>query len=231
MAILKIQPLAVDSSNSFTFANVTATVNLSAGSANLGNSASANYFVGNVSVTSSANLGSVSNITITGGTSGQFLTTNGSGNLTWANVSSGASISVQNDTTTNTTYYPTMSAITSGNLTEVKISTTKMYFNPSTGAMAATDFNSLSDISFKTNVEPLLNGLVVVANIEPVSFNWVESGKKAFGVIAQEIEKVVPEIVTTGANGTKTVSYDQIIPFLVSAIQDLNKQIQELKNK
>jgi hypothetical protein len=222
--------------------------------ANLGNLAEANYISGtlvtsaqpnitsvgtltslastgtvNFTGASNVSLGAIGNVKITGGTNGQYLTTDGTGNLSFGAVTSGTTIT--NDTSTNATYYPIFTTATSGTISAANVSSSKLYFNPSTGDMSATNFNSLSDITYKTNVEPILNGMIVVTNIEPVSFNWIESGKKAYGVIAQEIEKILPEIVTTNADGTKTVSYDQIIPFLVSAIQDLNRQIQELKNK
>lgn len=187
---------------------------------------------GIVDFTSAANvtLGAVANLRITGGSANQYLQTNGSGTLTWANVDSGG-LTITNDTSTDATYYPTFTTSTSGSISAANVSSTKLYFNPSTGALASIDYSTLSDINFKDNVTPIENGMMVVANIEPVSFTWIDTGKKAFGVIAQEIEKILPDIVTTSPEGKKTVSYDQIIPFLVSAIQDLHKQIQELKNR
>ena len=187
---------------------------------------------GVVDFTTTANvtLGAVANLRITGGSANQYLQTNGSGTLTWANVSSGG-LTITNDTSTDATYYPTFTTSTSGSISAANVSSTKLYFNPSTGALASIDYSTLSDINFKDNVTPIVNGMMIVANIEPVSFTWIDTGKKAFGVIAQEIEKILPDIVTTSPEGKKTVSYDQIIPFLVSAIQDLHKQIQELKNR
>ena len=49
------------------------------------------------------------------------------------------------------------------------------------------------------------------------------------GVIAQEIEKVLPEVVTTRDNGYKAVKYEKIIPLLVEAIKELQAEVQELK--
>jgi hypothetical protein len=48
-------------------------------------------------------------------------------------------------------------------------------------------------------------------------------------VIAQQIEELIPEIVTTNEHGVKKVSYDQLIPFLLGAVKELTAQINELK--
>ncbi len=50
------------------------------------------------------------------------------------------------------------------------------------------------------------------------------------GVIAQEVEEVIPEIVQTRDNGYKAVKYEKIVPLLVEAIKELQAEIQELKN-
>jgi len=112
-------------------------------------------------------------------------------------------------------------------------STTRLNYDGNLHAtnLTATDFNSLSDARHKTNVELIVNGIEIINLINPVSFDWIESGEKSYGVIAQEIEKVLPSIVKQDGE-RKTVSYVQLIPFLIQAIQDMQKQIDELsKNK
>lgn len=146
-----------------------------------------------------------------------------------------ASVSVSgvfDDTSTNETYYPLLSSITSGSISNFTISTTKLYFNPFTGDLTATNINSLSDISFKENVNTIPNGLTVVEQLRPVEFVWKDTKEKAYGVIAQEIEKVLPEVVQTNpGTGIKTVSYNQVIPFLIKSIQELTEEINLLKSK
>ena len=105
---------------------------------------------------------------------------------------------------------------------------TAFSFNPGTGEVSATDFNSLSDETLKNNIQPIVNPLNVISKINSVSFNWNNMDKKSFGFIAQEIEKILPEIVTE-TQGKKALSYTQIIPFLVEAIKEQQKQIDELK--
>ena len=65
-------------------------------------------------------------------------------------------------------------------------------------------------------------------------FDWdKKSGKTGSeaGVIAQEIQKVLPQAVITRDNGYLAVKYDQIIPLLIEAIKDLKEEINEMKNQ
>ena len=73
------------------------------------------------------------------GTSGQVLTSNGASAPTWA--ANAATVSITDDTTTNSTLFPLFSAITTGNINTQFVSSTKYQFNPSTGALSATSFN------------------------------------------------------------------------------------------
>ena len=65
----------------------------------------------------------------------------------------------------------------------------------------------------------------IVKALEGVSFNWKESGSKSFGVIAQELEKIIPEAVETNSHGTKSVNYAMITAFLIEAIKELSQKI------
>ena len=111
-----------------------------------------------------------------------------------------------------------------------KVTTSKLIYNASTGTLSTTNFNSSSDQTLKINTKTLVDGLKTVIQLNPVSFNWRDTGRKGYGVIAQEIENVIPEIVET--NGTiKSVSYDQIIPFLIQAVKELKIELEELKSR
>lgn len=138
-------------------------------------------------------------------------------------------IPITDNTTTNDTRYLIFTDISSGALLSTDVSSSKLYFNPSSGTLTTTDYNSLSDIRYKDNIETIYNGGDVVRAINPVTFNWKDTGKKAYGVIAQEIERVLPDIVSTAKSDIKTVSYDQIIPHLISAIKELQQEIDQLK--
>ena len=99
-----------------------------------------------------------------------------------------------------------------------------------TGTVYAQNFDNVSDISFKENIVPLIQSLEMVKKLNPVSFNWKTSGEKSLGLIAQEVEMVLPEVVHTN-DKIKTVSYVQLISLLVSAIQEQQKQIDALSEK
>ena len=99
-----------------------------------------------------------------------------------------------------------------------------------------------SDANLKTNVVSIENALDKVKQIRGVEFDWTqeyiddkggEDGyfvrKHDVGVIAQEVEAVLPEVVGTRENGTKAVRYDRMVALLVEAIKDQQSQIDELK--
>jgi len=140
-----------------------------------------------------------------------------------------ANTTITDDTSTDASFYITLTDITSGTENTLNVSSTKLYFNPSTGQLNSTDYNSLSDRNKKENVESLVDAINVINQINPVSFTWKDNGNKAYGVIAQEIEEVLPDIVSTSSEGVKSVSYTQIIPFLVQVIQEQHKEIQRIK--
>jgi len=62
--------------------------------------------------------------------------------------------------------------------------------------------------------------------IQTYSFNWKDNKNKSYGVIAQELEKVMPELVEKNANGDKTVSYMPLIAIVIEAIKKLDDKIE-----
>jgi hypothetical protein len=80
-----------------------------------------------------------------------------------------------------------------------------------------------SDARLKESVTALKNGLSKVLALRPVSFTWKEEAVNEggdIGFIAQEVEKIVPEVVHTDADGIKSVDYPKLVPILVKAIQE-----------
>lgn len=152
-----------------------------------------------------------------------------SGDQTWKTVTGGATLS--DDTTTNASYYPTFATATSGAMTTAKVASTKLYFNPSTGTLNATVFNALSDAAHKTNVSTIENAVSTVTRLRGVEFDWVDNGTKSSGVIAQELELVLPHLVTTSEDGTKSVNYSGIIGYLIETIRELNDRVATLESK
>ena len=96
-----------------------------------------------------------------------------------------------------------------------------------TGDIAAANFNSTSDISLKGNIKIIEDPIEKVLQLNGVTFNWKENQKPSIGVIAQELEKVLPELVTQG--DIKSVNYNGLIGLLIEAIKEQQKQIDELK--
>ena len=96
------------------------------------------------------------------------------------------------------------------------------------GIVTATDFNSTSDISLKDNIQTIVNPLDKIIKLNGVTFNWKENQKPSIGVIAQELQEVLPELVTQG--NIKTVNYNGIIGVLIEAVKEQQKQIEELKS-
>jgi hypothetical protein len=153
-------------------------------------------------------------------------------NAAFSVANSKVNVVVINDTTTNSDgYYPTLSTITTGTLSTANVSSTKLYYNPSTGQLNASNFNSLSDVNKKKDIVTITNPIEKVTALRGVSFRWKENDVSAMGLIAQEVEMVIPDVVSTSSCGEKSVSYDSIIGLLVEAIKDQQNQINELKKQ
>ena len=92
---------------------------------------------------------------------------------------------------------------------------------------------STSDKRFKNNIKPIKNPIDKILQIGGYTFNWNKKQNtyngNDIGVIAQEIEKVLPEVVTKRDDGFRAVKYDKIVPLLIEAIKDQQKQIDNLK--
>ena len=125
-------------------------------------------------------------------TANTYLNWSGS-SFVWSAVSaSGGGATITNDTTTNSSFYPVFTSITSGTMSTASVANTKMYFNPSTGTFNATVINTLSDVNFKENISEIVNGLDVIKQITAVEYDWKDSGRHSSGVIAQQLETILP---------------------------------------
>ena len=101
-------------------------------------------------------------------------------------------------------------------------------------AGAATFNNNVtafSDARLKDNIETLEDGLAKVEQLRGVTYT--RDGKENIGVIAQEVEKILPEIVLTADDemGTKSVDYSRITAVLIEAVKELSAKVKELENK
>jgi hypothetical protein len=143
-------------------------------------------------------------------------------------AASASTATVVDDTSTNATYYPMLGQATSGN-TAPKVSSTKLTFNPSSGLLTSTDYNSSSDKRLKKNVKTVTGALATVDALRGVSFEWKEGSAKSIGMIAQEVQEVIPDVVTTDDNGYMGIKYTNVIGVLVEAIKELKADFEAYK--
>ena len=115
--------------------------------------------------------------------------------------------------------------------------TNKLYVNGS-GCYTGS-WNSCSDVKYKQDIKDVGDALGKVMALRGVSFLWRgdEYGEKNFdtgrhyGVIAQETESVLPEVVGEDPDGGKTVAYTEIVPVLIEAIKAQQREIDDLKQR
>jgi len=93
-----------------------------------------------------------------------------------------------------------------------------------------------SDKRYKDNLQAIKNPIDKVKSLTGYTFTWNDkheqfNGNDDIGVVAQEVEKVFPEIVDTRDNGYKAVKYEKMVAVLIEAVKDQQKQIDELKEK
>jgi hypothetical protein len=188
-------------------------------------------------------LGNVGNVQISGGSTSQWLQTDGNGNLNWQTIfipvgatSSAGQVGIYS----NASYIAGNSSITF-NGTNFAV----------TGAITATgDITAFSsDARLKTNILNIPNALDKVKSINGVTYNWNEIAAQFgigdthehAGVLAQEIQSVLPQVVRqapfdTAQDGSSksgehylTVQYDKLVPLLIEAIKELSAEVEALK--
>ena len=123
----------------------------------------------------------------------------------------------------------------------------KILHNGSIGAPSGTNIYNASDSRLKKNIESLPNGLNLIKELRPVSFNWIdgfcdEEKETLYGFIAQEVETVDTNLIEKFGDGTVNVGElkvegalrvkeKQIIPLLVKAVQELSARVEELERQ
>jgi hypothetical protein len=98
------------------------------------------------------------------------------------------------------------------------------------GTITGTIVNATSDVNLKQNIKPIENGLETLKQMEGVEYEWKANSQKSIGVIAQQIEQILPELVTE-VDGNKTVNYNGLIGILIEAVKELSEEVEELKKK
>ncbi|MEW6007848.1 MAG: tail fiber domain-containing protein, partial [bacterium] len=101
------------------------------------------------------------------------------------------------------------------------------------GQGIANAWNSYSSKRWKKNITPIDNPLSKVAKLRGVYFDWKEGDKHDIGLIAEEVGKVIPEVVTYEENGTDAsgLDYSRLVALLIEAIKAQQNQIDSLKQE
>ena len=150
----------------------------------------------------------------TGTKSGHFKVTAGNGyNFRWSNDAAGAS---------EVSYMTLDTSTTGGGDLTVK------------GDVIA--YGSPSDRKYKENIKPIESALDKAMQLQGVTFDWKEADsildiKEDIGFIAQDVEKVLPELVRDSGKGNLSLRYQGITPILLEAIKELKAEIEELKKQ
>lgn len=123
-----------------------------------------------------------------------------------------------------------------GNGTAENARSNAFYVNSDGSATLAGALTNPSDSRLKTNVNVISSALDKVVKLRGVTFNWDSSKKPSadkklqYGFIAQEVEKIFPELVTTDSEGFKSLNYIGIVPVLTEAVKELKAENDELKS-
>jgi len=180
---------------------------------------------------SSAQATKLSNITVTSG-------------VDLDEVSSNAEGAVQASTTSTISGTKTFSAATGFTNTTNSTSKTTGAIKLSGGMGIAKTLNvgedvvayASSDERYKDNLQAITNPIDKVKSLTGYTFTWNDkheqfNGNNDIGVVAQEVEKILPEIVDTRDNGYKAVKYEKMVALLIEAVKDQQEQIDELKQR
>ena len=160
---------------------------------------------------------------VTGNITGD-LTGDVTGNLVGAGGSFTGAVTVS-AASTNQSYNITFASGTSG-YRQIEASTA-LTFNPSTQV-----FSNASDERLKTNIVGITNAIEKVQRLRGVEYDWRMNGEHSVGVIAQDVERVVPELVSVNTEtGMKGVDYGKLNALLIEAIKEQQIQINALKDR
>jgi collagen type VII alpha len=94
--------------------------------------------------------------------------------------------------------------------------------------VTGTGFSCSSDARLKQNITNLGNAISIINALKPVTYQWNGGSDAQYGFIAQDVQAVLPDLVTTNSDGYLSLSKDEILPFVVKSIQETNARIDGL---
>lgn len=110
--------------------------------------------------------------------------------------------------------------------------TTRFTFDDDGSFTATSNITAYSDITLKKDIEVIPNALDKVMELRGVTFKRIDLDNEKFtGVIAQEVEKVLPEVVMTDEDGIKSVAYGNMVGLLIEAIKELKEEVNDLRSQ
>jgi len=107
--------------------------------------------------------------------------------------------------------------------------------NITNGVITAGGYQSSSSERYKTNINPLIGATALVEQLQGVRFDWKdkpEKPKQDIGLIAEQVNQIVPEVVAKNANGEcESIDYSKLVPVLINALKELTLRVKELEAK
>ena len=158
--------------------------------------------------------------------SGYALVSNASGTLSWA--AAGATLA---DDTSTASLYPVMTTSATGSLTAAKTTATKFTFNASSGTLTVTALTESSSIALKQNIVPIDDALASILKLVGVTYDRKDgTSKNEAGLIAEHVNKVLPNIVSKDEKGNPTgIHYTKLTAYLIESVKTLKDEIDQLK--
>ncbi len=96
----------------------------------------------------------------------------------------------------------------------------------------AAEYLSLSDKRLKEEIEPIADAIELITQLQGVKFKWIKSGLTSYGLIAQDAQKVIKEIVNYDENqDLYSVNYQMIIGLLIESIKNLDNRLKKIEDK
>ena len=182
----------------------------------------------NSSLTYNSSNGTLTATTFSGALSGNATSATSATTATTATNATNITLA---DESSDTTCFPVFATDATGNQAP-KTDSSALTYDASTGTLAATNVNSTSDANLKENVETIVGSIDILKDINGVKFVWKELGTPSVGVIAQDVEKVLPELVSQRSdNGTKSVNYNGLVGVLIEAVKELSARVESLENQ
>jgi len=99
------------------------------------------------------------------------------------------------------------------------------------GDVTAYKISQNSDKRLKKNISTINHGLEKVNALRGVNYKLLRDSTDHVGLIAQEVEEIIPEVVSDDSTGMKSVNYGALVGVLIEAVKDLSKEIEILKAK